>query len=214
MTGRRVPEQEQRHQAGSSAEGFEHLAVVPMAQQLPRLVAREPANLVDLAVRVKLAVEGLHRPVADGLRAALAVVVARRRELAAELAAEACLLFDLANRGLLVRLPGLELSLRKRPVVVSGPVDEQHLERSGVAAARDDSPGGLHDPVPRSAPGPLPAFLEPLPGLGEGRSRSSAPLALPLDDLPGREVGGCVFDSARAGRGCAPRRRRHPDARR
>src|SRR4029453_4816373 len=65
------------------------------------------------------------KPVADQLWT-VADPILRLGQLAAEAAAHSRLLLDLAKRRLLVRLSGVELALRQRPVVVARAVDEQH----------------------------------------------------------------------------------------
>ena len=111
---------------------------------------REPADFVDLLVWLESAVEGPHRPVPDRLRAALAIVVARRRELTAELAPQPGLLLDLPQRRVLVRLAGVQLPLGQCPVVVAWPVDEQEFGRAGVVEAGDEPAGGLDGPGGRA----------------------------------------------------------------
>ena len=65
-------------------------------------------------------------------------MVARRRELVAEPAAQPGLLLDLAQRGLLPALAGVELALGQRPVVVARAVHDRDLAPAG-AAAHDDA---------------------------------------------------------------------------
>jgi hypothetical protein len=65
------------------------------------------------------------------------VLVRGRLELLAQLAAQAGLLLDLAQRRLLEALAGIELALGQGPVVVLGPVDDQDQ-----AVALDDPSGG------------------------------------------------------------------------
>ena len=122
-----------------------------------RLARRQPDQLVDLVVGREGAVDDRHPPVADELRTALAIAVARRRQLLAELASQAGLLLDLAQRRGLERLARVELALRQRPVVVARPVDQRDLG-SRPAVAQDDSPRRLDLPACRrtSTGGPAP----------------------------------------------------------
>ena len=84
---------------------------------------------------------GPHQPPAHALRPPFRVPVARRRQLLAELAAQAGLLLDLAQGAVLVALARIRLPLRERPVVVLGPV---HDDNASVA---DDQPSGGSDLV-------------------------------------------------------------------
>src|SRR5262245_47151949 len=108
------------------------------------MLARQPARVVDLVQELERAADGAHAPVADALRPACAVRVRRGRELVRELTDETCLLLDLSQRAVLVRLAGLGLSLWKRPVRVAWPVDDEYLE-TGVRRAGDDAPGRAND---------------------------------------------------------------------
>src|SRR5688572_7393979 len=114
-----------------------------VAQQAIGVGGRQPAHLVDLVRGGELAVERLHHPVADDLGAALVVAVAGRRELVAEPAAQPDLLLDLAQRGVLPALAGVELAFRERPVVVARAVDERDLDPA-AAPAPDDAARSLH----------------------------------------------------------------------
>src|SRR5205085_111867 len=109
-------------------------------EQVRRALGGLPANLVDLGLRREAPLQGTHPPVADDLRPALAVGVARLAELLEELAAEPGLLLDLAQRTRLVGFTGVALALREAPVVVLGPVHEQHLPLS-----HDEPAGGADD---------------------------------------------------------------------
>src|SRR6202012_3215885 len=101
----------------------------------------DPAQLVDLVVGREAVVRGhVHQPVADDLVPALAVGVAGGRELAAERAAQAGLLVDLAHRALLPALARVELALGQRPVVIARPVDQR------------DPPAAPHDAAGRLYP--------------------------------------------------------------
>src|SRR5215211_5881080 len=115
------------------------LRVVRVAQQRGCSRDVDPAHLVHLVVRHErgTAVLRLHQPVADRLRAPLVVVVADRRQLLAEPAAQADLLLDLAQRGRLPCLARVELALRQRPVVVARPVHDDELDRTAGRAAPD-----------------------------------------------------------------------------
>jgi hypothetical protein len=66
---------------------------------------------------------------------AAGVDVARAAGLRAELAAQAGLLLDLAERAVLPRLAVGQLALRQRPVVVAGSVDDQDAGVAPVDAA-------------------------------------------------------------------------------
>src|SRR4029079_13931535 len=105
---------------------------------------------------------------ADDLRPALAVDVARLTDLLQELAAEPCLLRDLAQGAGLIRLALVALALREAPVVVLRPVHEQHR-----AVSHDESTRGPNDGqiVLRSFP---PAFGHAaLPSSRRSSSRST-----------------------------------------
>ena len=99
----------------------------PSASRRPRRWARSRG----VAVR-------LHQPVADDLRAALVVAVGDGRELVAQPAAQPDLLLDLAQRGLLPALAGVELALGQRPVVVARAVHDDQLD--GAARRRGARP--------------------------------------------------------------------------
>src|SRR5262249_39444315 len=94
-----------------------------------------PAHLVDLVRGGGLAV-AVHQVVANLLLAPLAVAVVRAAELGAEAAAQARLLLDLADGGLLPALARVELPLGERPVAVVRTVDEQHRAVTDDHAAR------------------------------------------------------------------------------
>ena len=72
------------------------------------------------------------------------VAVARRRELALEAAAQACLLLDLAYCRVLLALAGLELPFRERPVVVRGAMDDEDLLDAVLAATPDEAASGAN----------------------------------------------------------------------
>src|SRR5439155_13743021 len=74
------------------------------------------------------------------------VDVVRVPDLAAEQAAQAGLLLDLAAGCLRIELARLELALGKRPVVVRRPVDEQDLEPAGCPT-HDESARGANEPA-------------------------------------------------------------------
>jgi hypothetical protein len=133
-------------------EAGDELAVVGVGQQRLRLAERDPAHLVDLVVGLaRVDRDGLHEPPANPLGTSLAVDVAVPVELAQQPPADAGLLEDLAQRGLLPGLAPLELALRQRPVVVAGAVHHEHL-----AVAHDDAACGAdlshgHDPCWRGS---------------------------------------------------------------
>src|SRR5439155_26626292 len=98
----------------------------------------------DLVGRARLAARRDHRPVAGLLGPAPRVDVVRVPDLAAEQAAQAGLLLDLAAGCLRIELARLELALGKRPVVVRRPVDEQDLEPAGCPT-HDESARGANE---------------------------------------------------------------------
>src|SRR5439155_21437253 len=102
---------------------------IPFVTEPPGgLVAGQPFDLVDLVPRGPFAVLGAHRPVPDGLGSQFQIGVDRAGELGSEVAAQTRLLLDFPDRSLLVALALLDLSLRKRPVAIARPGDEEDLE--------------------------------------------------------------------------------------
>ena len=107
---------------------------------------------------------GVHDPVAHDLGPPLRVAVPGLARRVAERAAEAGLLLDLAQGGLLVALPGLGLALGEAPVVVARAVDEQDVASPSIgsgAGARCRRRRGprrmrLHPPPQLLALRPLP----------------------------------------------------------
>ena len=100
----------------ASQHGFgefrQETTVVEVGQQLARFAPRAPAELVDLPVgREGVVLRRLHDPIPDDLRPPLRVVVPGLARRLAERAAEAGLLFDLAEGGILVAFAGLVLPL-------------------------------------------------------------------------------------------------------
>ena len=118
--------------------GVEKLAVALVREDAGGLGQRNERRVVDLVCRGELSCDRRHRPVANGLRATAGVPVARRGELAAELAAQSGLLLDLAHCRLLLGLARLELPLGERPVVVRRAVDEQDLGGAVLAGSADE----------------------------------------------------------------------------
>ena len=94
------------------------LDVARVGKQRPRLVRRQPAQLVDLLGRRELARERRHPPPANALRPALRIHDARRRQLLAELQRAG----RSPRRSRAARSPRrsrpMRLPLRERPVVV------------------------------------------------------------------------------------------------
>ena len=116
------------------------------------LAERHPGHLVHLDVGVaQLAAGGLEQVVVHGLVDAPVVgdepVVdgAERRQHPAP---DAGLLLDLADRGVLSRLAGLEVALRQRPQQPAPPVepaDQRHARAAGRAVDHQAAGGGLLD---------------------------------------------------------------------
>ena len=121
------------------SEGEHELPVAVVGQQGERLLRLDPAELVDLVVRDEgRLVDHLHRPVAHQLGPP-ANLVLDGRKLSHQRAAQAGLLLDLAQGGVLEGLAVVELPLRKRPVVLPGPVHERN-----EAVAQDHPAGCLY----------------------------------------------------------------------
>src|SRR5581483_8271313 len=102
-----------------------------------------PADLVDLVRRVERSSERVHHPPAHTLRPPLRIRVLGRPRVGDELALEARLLAHLAESAILVALAVVGFALRKRPVVIARPVNQQH-----AAVADDESAGGADDAHP------------------------------------------------------------------
>src|SRR5207245_9455244 len=100
-------------------EGVEDGAVTVVADLAERVGQRQPADLVHLLARLEAATRRGHRPVADDLRPALAVLVGGRGELDAQEAGEPRLFGHLPERALFVRLVAVHLPLRQGPVAVA-----------------------------------------------------------------------------------------------
>src|SRR5919197_1350958 len=96
----RMPDEEQPFHA-VVAEGRDDRRVAPVRQDLGRGRRRDPANLVYLLPGAELASEWAHREVADVLAPSLPIQIARVRDLPADLAAVAGLLFHLAESAVL-----------------------------------------------------------------------------------------------------------------
>src|SRR4051812_8358225 len=124
--------------------GYE-VAVGVVGEQCRGLRRRNPTRLVDLVVRFPFTLfDGRHTPVTNPLVAAFAVGVRRRRQLAPEFTPPPRLLFDFAARGVLMRLSGFELALRKAPIVVARAVHHEHFHAVGAVAY--DDPARRFDP--------------------------------------------------------------------
>ncbi|SII03275.1 Uncharacterised protein [Mycobacteroides abscessus subsp. abscessus] len=119
---------------------LERVELVPVGvggQLRPRLGDRQPHGLVDLPRVVRgerrLAPD-LGGPVEDLLEVLAPDHVLGRRQGHAEVDVEPRLLPDLADRRLRQRLPGFDLALGPRPVVVAGTVDEGDFDALGPVA--------------------------------------------------------------------------------
>ena len=124
VAGRRMPHDDQRHGRPRN-QGGEDITVVRVGQPVARGTERQPGDLVDLVAGFGLLV-GDGGPVTDLLGQA-ADQVGDRLHWWAEHRADTGLLQRLADRGDQQVLAGLALALRQRPVVVLGPVHQQHL---------------------------------------------------------------------------------------
>ena len=164
-----VPEQDARHRRSSSGRSRDQLRTSAARLRASPSGSRRPRRAAANSPS-----SGAHPPVADDLRPALGVDVARLADLLQELAAEAGLLLDLAQGARLVGLALVALALREAPVVVLRPVHEQHLP-----VAHDETAGGADDRqiVLRSF----------CPRLRPGRPRFRAALLLALDETAGGE---------------------------
>src|SRR5262249_32964405 len=126
-----------------------------------------------------------HEEVARRLVAAAAVGVPRDADLGAKRAPDPRLLLDLAQRAVLVALARVVLALRKRPVVVSGAVDDENLRRPRGVPPGDEAARGRHGPGHRPACRParfagFPAFGgAPRAARRRARSRSTSRPAAP-----------------------------------
>ena len=139
------------HQSLVTSHATENLPVPVIAQLLRRLAELEPLQLAHLVVRDELAARHAHLPVADRLRAVLRIPVGGEAELRAELAVQARLLLDLAQRRLSPRLARLELALRAGPVVVAGAV-ARCATRPSSRSPRRPPPYVVHASALTSAP--------------------------------------------------------------
>src|SRR6266536_3615523 len=129
-------------------ESTKKAPVVPVAQQLQGDVGGQPAQLVNLCVGEEMPAGQSHLPVGDSLQAPAPVPVPHPPQEVTGPASQPGLLRGLAPGSLLLGLAVVQLSLRERPVVLQGAMDERQLETPPPVpvAAPDDSPGGSHDP--------------------------------------------------------------------
>ena len=138
MAGRGVPDQDQRHR-GPRPQARDHVGVVGVAEPVQRLRQRQPGHRVDLVAGRGFVVRAERGPVVDLLGPAAGQVF-RRPQPGAEHGPHAGLLEDLPDRGEQHVLAGLALALGQRPVVVLGPVHEQHLDPVRRRGARPRPP--------------------------------------------------------------------------
>src|SRR5262245_64142001 len=95
------------------SEGPQQLTITGVGEDRYGAVDRDPLHGVHLVAGLRDAGHRVHRPVADELETSLVVGVRGAGQLKPQRAAEARLLFHLAQRALLVRLAALELALGK-----------------------------------------------------------------------------------------------------
>jgi hypothetical protein len=123
---RGVPDQDQRHRGARRPQARDHVGVMGVAEPVQRLRQRQPGHRIDLVAGRGFVVSAACGPVVDLLGPAVDEVFDRAQP-GAEHGPHAGLLEDLPDRGEQHVLAGLALALGQRPVVVSGPVHEQHL---------------------------------------------------------------------------------------
>ena len=141
MAGRGVPDQDQRHR-GPRLQACDHVDVVRVGHPVQRLRQRQPAHRVDLVTGRGLVVRAESGPVVDLLGPAVGEVF-HRAQPGAEHGPYAGLLEHLPYRGEQHVLARLAFALGQRPVVVFGPVYEEHLDSvsgraPGHGARRED----------------------------------------------------------------------------
>ena len=126
-TRRAVPDDQHRAGVGRlSGEPAQHLPVVGIGQRVHHVVGRKPEQFVDLVVGREIALTGAGRPVHDLLDRLLHRVTDRHQP-PTELCVKSGLLEDLPHRGDRLGLPGVDLALGQRPVVVARTVDDRDL---------------------------------------------------------------------------------------
>ena len=132
MARRGVPDQDQRHRR-ARLHAPDHVGVVWVAEPVQRLGQRQPGHRVDLVTGRGLVGRAERGPVVHLLGPAVGEVF-HRAQPGAEHGAHAGLLEYLTGRGQQDVLTGLALALGQRPVVVFGPVHQEHLDtvRSGA----------------------------------------------------------------------------------
>src|SRR3954468_13245553 len=118
-------------------------------QTLMRLLKAHPCQLIHLIVGPELTSERAHQPVSNPLWPTLRAVC-HLRQRGAEFAFEPRFLLHFPESALLVAFPALCLALRKAPVVVLRPVDDQDL-CPGAALPHDDAPRGADECAPLKA---------------------------------------------------------------
>src|SRR5262249_47585205 len=118
---------EKHERSEGRLDGIQDRAVARVGELATGGRQRHPADLIDLVVRHEPTVTDGHHPVANALVPTPAITVPARAELGPEETVKARLLGDLAERAVLLRLAGLDLALRQRPVPVAGAMDQENL---------------------------------------------------------------------------------------
>src|SRR5947207_10406922 len=126
-------------------EGVEDGAVAVVGDLAKRVGQRQPADLVHLLARLEATPRRGHRPVADDLRPAPAILIGGRGELDAQEAGEPGLFGHLPERALLVRFVPVHLPLGQGPVAVARAMDQQDLAAPVRLVADDGAAGGAND---------------------------------------------------------------------
>ena len=121
--------------------------ITGIGEKSDRILEGRPTQLVHLEIGGEEPLLGRHDPVGHGLGPALAVHVLGVPEESQETAGHARFLAHLAQGGHLGRLPGLELALGERPVLVHRPVHDRDLE--GPALPADDQAARRLDDIGR-----------------------------------------------------------------
>src|SRR6476659_1708050 len=204
-----------------SPRALEDFAVAVVRDRRHSLVDPEPAHLVDIVRQRAAAVVGGHQVVPHGLRPRLDVI-ADRPQVALDRAGVPGLLLDLPDGGLAVVLPGVELALGQRPVVVLRAVDDgDQAVAVQDRAGRPDHPrtparrrpaiarSHITSPTPPTRKSTYPAKTHRIPR-SPWSTAPNAIIAMPSTPNawvsthgPGRPIGVTAVDAALRRRGSA-----------
>ncbi len=120
---------DRRGVGGKQPETPEHAPVHRVRQLVECGFRCHPTQFVDFVVRDELAVGRLRCPVVHPLEFPVSGHrIGHPAEVPAEDGPKSSFFADLTDRGDDCGLPGVEFALRKRPVVVSGPVDDRDFD--------------------------------------------------------------------------------------